>query len=85
MLLNLVLAVPACPIIKKAVKTNNRKPIGLLSGAPISTANLFYSMNQSLSLIKPLTYTINSDPWKGIRLTQREKRAVQDIKNNNIW
>ena len=41
-------------------------------------------MLHALIIRKPLTDTINSDPMKDIKNTKIEKRAVQDIKNNNM-
>ena len=42
-------------------------------------------MHRALRLKKPLLATMNSAPWKDIKLTNREKRAVKDIENNQLW
>ena len=56
---------------KQADKDNNRKHIGLLSGYSIMMDTFLCAMRHAFRLRKPLTATINSYPFKGIKLTKR--------------
>ena len=76
---------PYAQFSAEAKRANNGKPIGLLRGASSRMATFFYAMHRLLRLKKALLATIHSHTWNGIKLTDREKRAVRDIENNDMW
>ena len=71
--------------MSQAALYNDGRSLGLLCGADTRMASFFYSMHRCLRQRRALLATIHSNLWEAVELTDKIRKAVADIENEDFW